>query len=287
MEVKSRKEYEGLSVRGRRVILFQDMEELLRPLGAVVVRKLKQLGARARGVKEYDETLLLFRAERDPDAQYALMQRLEALDLEIEENSKALAFSSKVDQDAWVTACTFSDEWVCLEKNRGYIRAWFVCLHTQKNTVPPCAFLTSSKKWRRKHEQYDAKGQRYYCLSCGCLYSHNFGMLVEFMVGGTSTYLRAPVPSFDIEDVRAMYMESRLKPKASALELFRSLPPLMPDNCEGMLREARPDEMYEPGDPNVVYCRRITCMKTLEGLETFKWDSILAMFADLADSSVP
>ena len=119
------------------------------------------------------------------------------------------------------------------------------------------------------------------------MYSHNFGMLVEFMVGGESTFLRAMVPNFDLEDVRAMYMEARLKPKATALELFRSLPPLMPSHCEGMMCEVRADEMYEPSDANLVYCRRITCMKQLEGLETFKWDSILAMFADLADTAVP
>ena len=106
------------------------------------------------------------------------------------------------------------------------------------------------------------------------------------MVGGTSTFLRAPVPNFDLEDVRAMYMESRMKPKATALELFRSLPPLMPSDCAGMLRPARPDEMYEPGDANVVYCRRIQCMPQLEALESFKWDSILAMFADLADATM-
>ena len=99
--------------------------------------------------------------------------------------------------------------------------------------------------------------------------------------------MRAPVPNFDLEDVRAMYMEARLKPKATALELFRSLPALMPSDCEGMMREVRPDEMYEPGDANAAYCRCITCMEQLEGLETFKWDSILAMFADLADTAVP
>ena len=103
----------------------------------------------------------------------------------MERNSAPLAFADKPDQEEWVAACTYSDQWVELENGRGFIRAWYICTHTKKGTVPPFCTLISSKRWRRKiNTVLWAKGQAYYCLACDCKYNHNFGMLVQFMVPG-------------------------------------------------------------------------------------------------------
>jgi hypothetical protein len=128
----------------------------------------------------------------------------------MERNSAPLAVADKPDQEEWVTVGTYSDQWVELENGRGFIRAWYICTHTKRNSVPPCCTLISSKRWRRNIDTlFWAKGQAYYCLACNCKSNHNFGMLVQFMVRGVSIFIRADVPNFDLEDVRAMYMETQ------------------------------------------------------------------------------
>ena len=293
-KVKAREDIEGVSRSGRRVLLFSEFEELIAPLGNVVVRKLHQLTARAKNVKEYDELLESFKNERDSNKQYEMMIRLEELDQEMERNSAPLAFADKPDQEEWVAACTYSDQWVELENGRGFIRAWYICTHTKKGTVPPCCTLISSKRWRRKIDTVLwAKGQAYYCLACDCKYNHNFGMLVQFMVRGVSIFVRADVPNFDLEDVRSMYMETQKKYASmpTARELFNSLPALMPTDAEGLMRPAVASDMYDPTDPKYIadipYTMKILSLDSINALPAFKWDTILAMFAERAGIEMP
>ena len=293
-KVKAREDIEGVSRSGRRALLFSEFEELIAPLGNVVVRKLHQLTARAKNVKEYDELLESFKNERDSNKQYEMMIRLEELDQEMERNSAPLAFADKPDQEEWVAACTYSDQWVELENGRGFIRAWYICTHTKKGTVPPCCTLISSKRWRRKIDTVLwAKGQAYYCLACDCKYNHNFGMLVQFMVRGVSIFIRADVPNFDLEDVRAMYMETQKKYASmpTARELFNSLPALMPTDAEGLMRPAVASDMYDPTDPKYIadipYTMKIWSLDRINALPAFKWDTILAMFAEKAGIEMP
>ena len=81
-------------------------------MSSVVIRKLHQMSARAKNIKEYDELLEAFKREKDSNKQDDLMVRLEALDQEMERNSAPLAFADKPDQEEWVAACACNDQWV-------------------------------------------------------------------------------------------------------------------------------------------------------------------------------
>jgi hypothetical protein len=101
------------------------------------------------------------------------------------------------------------------------------------------------------------------------------------------------LPPFDLDDVLAMYMESQQKhqSKPTARELFNSLPALMPTDADGLMRPATASDMYCPWDPDYIadihYVQKIVSLDRLMKLPEFKWDTILAMFAEKAGISMP
>ena len=70
-------------------------------------------------------------------------------------------------------------------------------------------------------------------------------MLVQIKLGDDSIFLRAEVPSFDVEDVRAMYLEQLGAGKIhkTARDMFNAMPELMPTDFESILRPLREDEL--------------------------------------------
>ena len=61
-EVNTRQDFEGLSKSGKRALLFSEFEELIAPLAGVGVRKLHQLTAKAKNIKDYHKLLEDFQA---------------------------------------------------------------------------------------------------------------------------------------------------------------------------------------------------------------------------------
>ena len=137
------------------------------------------------------------------------------------------------------------------------------------------------------------KGHKYYFLARNCTRNHTFGMLVQFMVRGASTFMRAGVAPFDLEDVRAMYMQTqqRYQSKTSARDLFNSLPALMPSDADGIMRPATIADVYAQWDPDCIadipYVQKIVALDRLMELPDFKWHTILAMFAEKTGMSEP
>ena len=85
-------------------------------------------------------------------------------------------------------------------------------------TIPAaeCLRVTPSKDWGRKFDDPLATKQRYYC-SCSRRFNATWGQIVEISRcthGGSveRMYVRADVPSWDVEDIRAMSLERTLDP---------------------------------------------------------------------------
>ena len=135
-----------------------------------------------------------------------------------------------------------------------------------------------SQAWTRRFEDPTGSKQRWYCVCCQTRYVTRFGMLVEFHRDGISTFMLAEVSNHDVEDVRAMKLEAKHNP-ATAEELYRSLPVVMPMDSRDVLRSVRPDEIA------VKSCHCDSVMKIrhperLNEVPKWNWDSLFVLFSD-------
>jgi hypothetical protein len=141
--------------------------------------------------------------------------------------SKPLAFASKADQERFMMASSYDDEWVSIENADGskdWFRMFYIC---QSGGQWRCVTITSSKSWTRRHKDPLATKQRWKCVVCGARYRVAFGTLIEVSRKGITYFMRASIPDNDVQDVRALFHEKRFNPKA-AEELFNILPVLHP-----------------------------------------------------------
>ena len=65
-----------------------------------------------------------------------------------------------------------------------------------------CNTLTLSAHWQRRHGDPLASGQRWYCPVCSARYKTGSGVLVEFVGGDASYYLRADFPPKALQEVK-------------------------------------------------------------------------------------
>ena len=73
-----------------------------------------------------------------------------------------------------------------------------------------------------------------------------FGMLVEFHTAKVSTFMLAEVSNHDVDDVRAMHLESTLAP-LNAADLYQKLPVVLPMDPRDVLRPATQNEIKKEG----------------------------------------
>ena len=271
-------EFEGMSRSGLRKVTRDDLSQILEPLGSFISRKLDQLTRRSVGIEEHDTLLEEFKCCKDKARSYDLLLKIEALQEQLEADTTSLAFADKgTEQNAYLQVATFSDEWVSCEK--GFLRAWYGCFHTKKNTVPKCGTVMASKRWGRKFKDPAAPKQKYYCCICGCRFNTCFGMLVQIMCKGVSTFALAPVSNHDVEDIRAMALEFKHKP-TSTKEFYMNLPEVVPTDFETILRPARNSELhYSTGaEEDLPYIFRFVDLPAMEKVPKFNWDQILTFF---------
>lgn len=145
-----------------------------------------------------------------------IVERLEKLRLA---NTGYIAFkaSDVKKQHEMIFAASFSDEWSSVPG--GALRSWYIC--RRKVGYDVCGHLMLSKTWDRKHAEATAAGQKFYCTVCGATYSTNAGCLVEVSRVNSrgnidSFYGTATVPPWDLEDVRAAYIEKNGAPTTAA-----------------------------------------------------------------------
>ncbi len=145
------------------------------------------------------------------------MEKLEVAD-------KFLAFEGheREEQHRFILASSFSDLWTEVKDEAGRAgggHRQLVHLSGKDPLGPPtetipaaeCLRVTPSKDWGRKFDDPLATKQRYYC-SCSRRFNATWGQIVEISRcthGGSieRMYVRADVPSWDVEDIRAMSLE--------------------------------------------------------------------------------
>lgn len=136
----------------------------------------------------------------------------------------------------------YHDEWVGAESGTGALKAWYICLNDYGGTYPMCGTVMQSKQWMHKFEDVESTKQRWYCVCCEAPCRTTWGMLVEFKLKSGSTFMLSECSNSDVEDVRAICLEEKLKPK-DHLDLWEKIPGFAPMNPEEILR---PNEAREP-----------------------------------------
>ena len=132
--------------------------------------------------------------------------RLETLRLDIRsrmaDRIHPLPNLSPEQRDRMDLAADYTDQWYSVGEGdrRVAFRTWYVC--GRKWGDRRCNTLTLSAHWQRRHGDPLATGQRWYCPVCQARYKTGSGVLVEFVGGDCSYYLRADFPPKAIQEVK-------------------------------------------------------------------------------------
>ena len=140
---------------------------------------------------------------------------------QLEQDDKYIAYKSKGKaQHSYIRASSYQDEWV--NSVAGRLISFFICLANTRwdqraQCATKCRRIIPSKKWRKKKddtvEEWVPK-QKWYCW-CHAKYKAPWGQVVCIQTpDGTISYVRAPCPSWDIEDIRAMKTEKTVDAKS-------------------------------------------------------------------------
>ena len=151
-----------------------------------------------------------------------------------EVDDKYIAFASKGKaQHSYIRASSYHDKWV--SSKAGSITSYYICL--AKTRWEPgawvqskCRRLIPSKQWdKRKDDTQEAwvPHQRWYC-KCKSKYHPGWGQVAIIeQSDGEVAYVKATVPSWDVEDVRAMNTEATLNAE-SVKELYDKISSIEP-----------------------------------------------------------
>jgi hypothetical protein len=254
------------------------MADLFSEFAEMVQRKLKWMQAREDQLGEHASLLRDFKAAGDAKTALSLMDKLDALGLSIV-SMKPLAFAGQARQAEFMAAAQYADEWVRKTTKTGGVssfRAFYVC---GAGGSSPCNTITSSKVWHRHNPSTTSTAQSWYCPACGAGFKARFGMMVQIVKFlGTDQEedfaCRAEIPPKEVEDLRAMYLEGKLRP-SSPEELYSAIPTTLPSVSSGVFRKARPQEIYYPSpdsgnDPtHGVY--KVVDSGVFESLPKFSW----------------
>ena len=207
----------------------------------------------------------------DPAREVDIVTELEGL----QEAERCLAFQDRPDQQAYIKACSYSDLWVRQydsQKNViGIITSYYICLgHFGDQT--DCLMLIPSKEWDRWGVG-PIECNRWYCTSTRhCVrYKAGWGQVVVLkrlnLEKWETYYMRATVPGWDKEDIRAMDVEENCVNGESPLEVFRRLELIRPtiDELVVPAKGAREDSV------------RLRSRKDLDAMPWFAWDRIYSM----------
>ena len=162
------------------------------------------------------------------------------------------------------------------ERRIASITSYYICGHVRDELLPDktwgkrrCLRVFSSKDWLRKHTDPLATRQSWYC-TCAVKFKTSFGQIVkiQYMENGTlvTAYMKADVPSWDTEDVRAMYYESDLASRCKTpMDLYDIVPVIYPSD----------DSVFQ-NDPTEMQTERIM-PEVFDDLPKFSWWDIFTM----------
>ena len=130
-------------------------------------------------------------------------------------------------------AAGYTDEWYHIPDKKVSFRTFYLC--GRKWGTERCHTLTVSSLWNRLHQDPIASGQRWYCPVCEARYKPANGVMVEMLIQGVSYYIKAPFPTDDIIDLKAMAVETYHAGAQSPEELLKAIPEAHPLGAEWLV----------------------------------------------------
>jgi hypothetical protein len=261
------------SRKERRVMLLKTLADLFSPLAKHIVRKREVLEKVRKDALRHGELVRQLAACTDMVQEKLLLGEMEAL----EEDDGYCAFASMPEkQHDMLLASSYSDLWTEVRDGAGRlvggIASWYICLAKTAYGPPPswapqsCLRCTPSKDWGRRHADPMACKQRYYC-GCNSRYNASWGQIVEISRLNKATqqvdrcYVRADVPSWDIEDIRGMFLEEQHPDVASAADLYSRIRRVEPATSDVIVESAGG-------------FKKIASPETWAAIPTFRWVEI-------------
>ena len=249
-----------------------DFKDMWMTLSCHIARKRRVMEEWAEGVNREHHLIEELRECTVPVREVAIVEELERL----QEAERCLAFRDRPDQQAYIKACSYSDVWVRQYDSCGnvigIVASYYICLGKFSDQTD-CLMLIPSKDWERGGADPIAC-RKWFCTSTRHYKKYNAGwgqivVIKRFTRGAWETYyMRAKVPTWDKEDIRAMDIEERLcRDAESALEVYRRLERLAPTT----------DELVVPADNARPDSVRLRSRADLEMMEWFPWDQIYGM----------
>lgn len=266
-QAKNQQRFDAMgSKREKKVLLRSLLEEMFEPLLHYIELKRRALSLVAKDVvlhAHLKEKLKHSTSLAEDEEIYNDMAKLEVDD-------KYLAFASKGDaQHSFIQASSYHDHWV--SGGKGRVLSFYICMgrtrwSMDENKSTTCRRLIPSKQWEKRHDDTTGewiKGQRWYC-DCGARYMAKHGQVVIIEESnGNVSYLRAEVPSWDLEDVRAMQAEADIQPN-TVRELYdkiRTVDPIV-------------TEIVTEDETGAKYIKNAA---DLESMPRFTWEEVLTL----------
>ena len=250
-----------------------DFKDMWMTLSCHIARKRRVMEEWAEGVNREHHLIEELRECTVPVREVAIVEELERL----QEAERCLAFEDRPDQQAYIKACSYSDVWVRQYDSCGnvvgIVASYYVCLGKFSDQTD-CLMLIPSKDWERGPGVGPIECRKWFCTSTRHYKKYNAGwgqivVIKRFTRGAWETYyMRAKVPTWDKEDIRAMDIEERLCHGAeSALEVYRRLERLTPTTDELVVQA-------ENANPDSV---RLRSRADLQMMPWLPWDEIYGM----------
>ena len=201
-----------------------------------IMRKRRAMEVWAEGVNCEHPLIKELGECTDPAREVAIVTEIERL----QQADPCLAFKDRPDQQEYIKACSYSDLWLrqfdSCGNVIGIITSYYICLG-QFGDQTDCLMLIPSKEWEREGvDPIDCN--RWICTSAWHYkkYKGGWGQVVvikRLRLGEWETYyMRAKVPEWDKEDLRAMDVEAICQGTESALEVYRKLEKIVPTKDE-------------------------------------------------------
>ena len=224
-------------------VRHKELQEILKPLAHYFLLKMDLMQKVCTDAAQLTNLAKLLRQAKGKNAEQAIIEQMEVLDVD----DKYLAFTTKdLDlQHQFIAAASYSDAWSQVYDSQGKcigaFLSWYICMgNTREGTAAKnwvkkacCRVLASKDRHIAISSDPLAPAQQWYC-SCGQHYVASWGQLVQIKWTNAAgqaedLYMRADCPNWDVEDVRAAWMEQEFEAKGDTpMDLFEKVPRIVP-----------------------------------------------------------
>jgi hypothetical protein len=259
----------GLCFRELRLSFLCD---LFVPLAEFILRKASAMETLKSDCEKHRALTAKLQATVNPKEAEEVMAEIERLG----ELERYEAFKEKgAAQHDYIFASSYSDEWTEVA-GLGALRSWYLC--RSGGSAWPCGGLHLSKVWSTLHPNALARGQRYYCCLCGSRYRASWGCIIEISrvakdgKPAESYFGRAAVPSWDAEDLRAMFYEARKKPQSA--EALYEMAKVAHPTTGNFIRPVQPSELTSRMDGQTWGCYKVVNLPSVDELPLWSWEQM-------------